>query len=227
MNLQGAIKIHSVDKWAWFWIPFIILASSFCFGFILSFLIPVDGNIFVAGFSYVFGYMLMIGIITFTQTFPFAMGMSIRRTDYFVGISIMGVKTSFIFSVLFVGLAAIEKATNGWGSRLDFFYIPYLNDGNIFAQFAIYFITLIHLYFIGLFFTVFTKRFGLKGLLILGLAILFSISLVVYIAHYKELWFNIFQWFKDHSAIQVALWLIPGIVIYFLLSFGIIRKTTV
>lgn len=225
MNIQGALKIHLIDKWSWVYIPLIILMSSFLFGLILSFIIPVEEKILVTGFSYVFIYMLIMGIVSFNQTFSFAMGMSLRRTDYFIGLSLISLGSGLLFSIAFVLLAFLENSTNGWGGRLAFFHLQYLNDGNIFDQFAVYFIVMVHLFFLGLLFSVFTKRFGLKGLLTLGLSIFFSISLAVLLLSYFEVWGDLFHWIVEHTAVQLAFWLIPFTFFYAVCSYWMLRRT--
>src|SRR3954451_20964836 len=142
--------MYSRDKWAWFLIPNIILFSVFLLNFIVSLIISSDEKIYTGGVSYIFFYMLVMGIMVVVQTFPYAIGMSIRRTDYFLGTVVMAVAVNILFGIMLVVLSFIENATNGWGDRVHFFHFPYLNDGSLLEQLTMYVILLINLFFIGI-----------------------------------------------------------------------------
>ncbi|MHC0036416.1 hypothetical protein [Pseudoneobacillus sp. C159] len=84
MNINGVLKMYLRDKWAWFFIPTIILTSVFILNFIVSLFISNDEKFYTGGISYIFVYMLVMGIIVVTQTFPYAIGMSVRRTEQII-----------------------------------------------------------------------------------------------------------------------------------------------
>ncbi|KRG13068.1 hypothetical protein ACA29_09545 [Lederbergia galactosidilytica] len=206
---------------------FICKLSIWLFGLTIAVFIPGDDKIMITGFSYIFVYMFVMGVTGFSQTFAYAMGMSVRRTDYWMSMAIMGLRSSLLFTIIFVFLALIENWTNGWGDQLIFFHFPYLNDGNIFKQFIVYFMGFANFFFLGLLISIFAKRYTLKGLLILGLAFLFSITLAVLLITYFEVWMDLFQWFVQHTAFQLSIWFIPLTLFYMTASFLIIRKTAV
>lgn len=226
MNLQAAIKIHHQDKWSWLYIPLLIIATSFLFGLSLSLVLPAE-NVLVPGFTYIFLYMAIIGLISFNQTFSYALGMSVRRIDYFVGLSLKGITTSLLWAIVFVVFALLEQWTNNWGNVFTFFHFPYLNDGNIGEQFGVYFLILNNFFFASLFVAIFTKRFGLKGIIIFGLLFFFSLTAVVLLISVFHKWFAIFEWFAQYTAFQLTLWFVPVILFLMLLSYFMIRKTTV
>ncbi|MFE8697602.1 hypothetical protein ACFYKT_14765 [Cytobacillus sp. FJAT-53684] len=227
MNIQSVLKMYSQDKLTWFLIPNIILFSVFLFTLLVSILISAGEQIYTGGASYIFFYMLIIGITVVKQTFPYAIGMSIRRTDYFLGTVAMSVATNILFGILLVILSFIENATNGWGGRVHFFHFPYLNDGTLFEQLMIYIIVLIHLFFLGFLISSFTRRFGGKGLLIAAISLLLIISAALLLVNYYGAWINIFNWFATHTAIQIAYTLILPTLLFIGLSYLMLRKATV
>ncbi|MCJ7841075.1 hypothetical protein MUB24_09225 [Lederbergia sp. NSJ-179] len=226
MSIQRALKIHSQDR-VWLFIPFIILGVSFLFGLTIGLLIPGVEKILISGFSYILVYMFVMGVAGFNQTFAYAMGMSVRRTDYFISFSLTGLRSSLLFAILYIVLAVAEHFTQGWGNTLIFFKFPYLNDGNILEQLVIYFLGFVNFFFLGLFIAIFTKRYALKGLLILGLSLLFLITIAVLLTTYYEAWVDLFQWFAQHTAFQLSMWLIPLSLLYAIVSFLMIRRTAV
>ena len=118
----------------------------------------VNGDSFYAGglatiFIYVF-----VGALVSVLLFPFALGFSIRRTDFFAGSVLMLVLYSIFTSIILLVLAEVERSTGSWGNRVSFFKLPYLNDGTLLEQFMIYFIVLISFAFIGIGIGVFYLR---------------------------------------------------------------------
>ncbi|MDR7075813.1 hypothetical protein J2Y03_000801 [Neobacillus niacini] len=227
MNIQGVLKMYSRDKWAWFLIPNIILFSVFLLNFIVSLIISSDEKIYTGGVSYIFFYMLVMGIMVVVQTFPYAIGMSIRRTDYFLGTVVMAVAVNILFGIMLVVLSVIENATNGWGGRVHFFHFPYLNDGSLLEQLTMYVILLINLFFIGILISSTARRFGAKGLIIVIISVLLISSVVALFVTYYGIWLDIFQWFASYTAVQIAYWLILPTLLYMLLSFVLLRRATV
>ncbi|GIN73970.1 hypothetical protein J14TS2_44450 [Bacillus sp. J14TS2] len=226
MSIQRALKIHSQDK-VWLYTAFIILGVSFLFGLTIGVLIPGNETILITGFSYILVYMFVLGVAGFNQTFAYAMGMSVRRTDYFISFSLTGLRSSLLFAILYIVLAMVEHVTQSWGNTLIFFKFPYLNDGNILEQLVVYFLVFVNFFFLGLFIAIFSKRYALKGLLILGLALFFSITLAVLLITYYQAWLDLLQWFAQHTAFQLSIWLIPLSLLYAIISFLIIRRTAV
>ncbi|MFK4996826.1 hypothetical protein ACI2OX_02705 [Bacillus sp. N9] len=51
-------------------------------------------DFYTGGVTSIFIYIFVLGILVVIQTFPFALGMSIRRKDYFVATTMMGVASS-------------------------------------------------------------------------------------------------------------------------------------
>ena len=227
MNIQGVLKMYSRDRWAWFLIPNIILFSVFLLNFIVSLIISSDEKIYTGGVSYIFFYMLVMGIMVVVQTFPYAIGMSIRRTDYFLGTVVMAVAVNILFGIMLVVLSVIENATNGWGGRVHFFHFPYLNDGSLLEQLTMYVILLINLFFVGILISSTSRRFGAKGLVIAIISVLLIASVVALFVTYYGIWLDIFQWFASYTAVQIAYWLILPTLLYMLLSFVLLRRATV
>jgi hypothetical protein len=226
-RISGVLTLHYRDKWSWIYIPAIILFSSFAVNLIIGFLVPTQVAIYTGGVSSIFIYLFVAGIIVVAKTFPFAVGMSIRRVDYFIGTVMIGAISSFVFSLLIFLMGQLENRSNGWGNRLHFFYFPYLNDGTLVEQFGIYMILFLHLFFLGFLIASFAKRFGRKGMFISTTAFLLIGSIIFYLIHFFELWGNIFSWFIDKTAIQISIWLLPFVLFYLLASFLLLRKTSV
>ncbi|MCM3627917.1 hypothetical protein M3194_11135 [Paenibacillus glycanilyticus] len=226
MNRIGnVLKLHQRDKSAWLVIPGMILGSSFLVNLIVGFLSGVE--IYTGGLMSIFIYMLVLGIIVLPQTFSFAISFSIRRTDYFVGTALNAVIIGFFTAIGLLLLSAIEKATNYWGTGLHFFHLPYLTDGNLVQQFSVYFLALVMLFFWGFAIGSVFRKFRGIGMLVLTLASLLSTTLLTVLIISYDWLDNIINWFADLTAFDLSLWLLPFILCYAIVSFVLIRRSTV
>lgn len=224
--LTGMLKMHYRDKWTWLFTPWIILLSSFLVNVILA--TTMEDSMYSGGVVSIFIYMLVAGIIVLAQTFPFTLGLSTRRTDYFIGTSFMAIIISAIFSLLLFLLAFTEgELTGGWGIGLHYFHLPYINDGTALEQFLIYFAIMLHMFYLGFIISSIFRRFGRNGLfLAAGIAFVLG-SIGSYFMTYFAWWGDLFHWITGHTAFELALWSIPLTVVYAALSFGLLRKSTV
>ncbi|KAB2329728.1 hypothetical protein F7731_21520 [Cytobacillus depressus] len=224
--MKSVLKIHTRDKLSWLIVPSIILFSSFFVNYVIS-LTLTDTEIYTGGVLSIFINVFLIGLMVVAQTFPYALGMSIRRIDFFIGTSLMGLTASIVIGFIIYLLAQIEVHTAGWGSELHFFHLPYLNDGTSLEQIMIYIILLTFLFFSGMTISSFFRRFGGKGMLILSFTALLIGSIALILINYNEAWAPIFAWVASHTAIQLALWLTPFTFIYMVISYGFIRRATI
>lgn len=226
MNRVGSVlKMHYRDKFMWVYLPWIILSCSFIVNIIISSM--VDETIHSGGIASLFIFMLVAGTIVLSQTFPFAIGFSIRRTDFYTGTMVMITLISGFTSILLLIFAAIENATSGWGSGLHFFTLPYLNDGNLIEQFIIYFTLLIHMFMMGFSIASIHRRFGRNGMYIFFTASFLVSTVLGFLLTYNSWWLDIFEWLGAKTAFELALWMALPIVVYMLVSYGLLRKSSV
>lgn len=226
-RISNVLTLHYRDKWTWFYVPAIILFLIFSVNLIISSLVQHPESIYTGGASFIFIYLFVTGIIVVTKTFPFAIGMSMRRVDYFIGSVAAGAISSTLFTSLIFLMGQLEIQSYGWGDRLHFFHFPYINDGTLLEQFSIYMILLLHFFYLGFLIASFAKRFGVKGMLISSIAFFLIGGIAIYVVQSLELWIDIFSWFSNQTAVQIAYWLIPFLLCYLLISFLLLRRANV
>jgi len=227
VKIQSVLKIHSQDKWAWFFTPNIMIMSVFLLNVIISLLFIDDKGSFTVGISYLVIYMFVMGILVVTQTFPYVIGMSIRRTDYFFGTVVMAIAVNICYGTLLLILTTIESVTNGWGLKMTFFHFPYLNDGTILEQLTIYVILLMHFFFLGFLFSSLGYRYGKKGMFIIALVAILLMSILSVFLTYQGYWMDIFRWIASHTAVEIAYWLIIPTLLYMFLPYKLLRRAII
>ncbi|MFE0558864.1 MULTISPECIES: hypothetical protein [Paenibacillus] len=225
-GIPGVIHIYSRQKLSWFYLPWAITAFSFLINYIISVL--VNGEAFYAGgLATIFIYVFIAALVSVLQLFPFSLGFSIRRTDFYLGSVLMVVAYSVITSIILLALAEIERFTSSWGDRISFFKLPYLNDGTLFEQFIIYFILLLTFAFIGIGIGVFYLRHrGIKTFVMFAAYFIILSGASVLVTQYGW-WGQVIDWVVKHTAFELSLWLIPISVILALVSYRSIRKSSV
>jgi hypothetical protein len=217
--------MHSRDKWSWFIIPWLIMLSSFIINLAISYF--VDEPFKTGGLASIFIYMFVAGIVTLVQTFPFALGMSVRRTDYFLGTSAMIILASFGSAVLLFLLGLTEGWTNDWGSGLSFFNVPYLSDGPFINQFTVPFVILLFMHYLGMMIAAAYKRTGRNGLFIISGILLLVFTILGFMASYLNWYPSIFDWMGKQSAVDYTLWMLPLIVTFAVVSYLLLRRATI
>lgn len=223
----SVIKLHRRDKFSWVFIPLLILGSSFLVNWLISMMISED-DIYTGGVSSLLVYIFVIGILVVAQTFPFAISFSISRSNYFTGTIVMGLICSLVSALLLLVMSIIEnQLTNHWWTGLHFFHIPYLSDGNLLAQLLMLFLLILHLFLWGFVIGSFYRKFRKVGMLIFALASLLVLTPVYYIITQNQWWFDIWAWLTKHTAFGLSLWLIPFILLNALLSFLMLRRSTI
>lgn len=225
-RISRVIRMHYKDKWTWFLIPWIVLMSSFAINLFMSFII--DDTIYTGGIASIYVYMLVAGIVTLAQTFPFALGLSVTRRDYFMGTVSMIVVTCAITSIALCALSYIEgDLIPGWGTDLYFFHLPYWSDGSLPVQTVNYFFVLLHLVFLGFAISSLYRRFGRSGMVVSSIVLLLIVTVGAFILTYFGLWMDLFSWFASHTMLHISLLLLVGAIVYVLLSYWLLRRATV
>ncbi|WP_380163928.1 hypothetical protein [Kroppenstedtia sanguinis] len=225
--LQGVIRIYVKDKWSWFLFPWMILLFSFGINLFTAFLTGGKEDVYTGGIVAIYIYMLIAGIVTLMQTFPFVLSFSMRRTDFFLGTTTAVILVSAVTTILLYLLSLLEEMTDAWGLKLHFFYLPYLNDGAPWEQMWIYFVALVHMFFLGFVITSIYKRYDTRILNIFfgALFLLFSASGIL--ATYYGWWGNLFHWVIHHTAFDLSMWAFGATVIYMIVSYLLLRRATV
>ncbi|WP_054949753.1 hypothetical protein [Numidum massiliense] len=98
--------------------------------------------------------------------FPFALGFSVRRIDFFWGTTAAVALISAASTIVLLLLSFVEKLSGAWGVDVHFFHLPYVNDGTVIEQLCVYFTSMIHLYFLGFVIASVYQRFDKVGMFV-------------------------------------------------------------
>lgn len=223
----GVLKMHLRDKFSFLYLPWIILLSSFTVNVFIGVLINESTGFNTGGLMSIYVYMFVMGIVLVAQSFPFSLGLSVRRSDYFIGTMGVNVVLSGVFSALLTLFSWVEVLTNGWGVKLGFFHLPYLSSGSYVQQFLVYFLVMLVVYLSGFITGSYSKRFGKTGTFTLFIVLFLLGSLFSVVMTYYEGWTDLFQWFAGKTALDLAVRTVPVSIIFAALSYLFLRRATV
>ncbi|EFM12743.1 conserved hypothetical protein [Paenibacillus curdlanolyticus YK9] len=224
---QAIIRMHSRNKQQWFYVPWIILMSSFVVNLIIGAINPAGEGTYTGGLVSIFIYTFVIGILSFVQTFPFALGLSVRRKDYYWG-TIASAVGAFAITALLLFLFSIAESewTNYWGVNLHFFELPYWSDGSSINRFWIPLLLLLNQFVLGFAIGGFYRRFGKIGMLVIAIAFIVLGTLASFLLVTNGYWANLFDWFGDQTMAELALYTLPITVLLGGLAYWFIRRAT-
>lgn len=223
-RIQSVMRMHYRDKWSWIYIPLIILAFSFIVNILIGYLAPDGEGITSGGLMSVFIYTLVAGMVVPSQTFSFAIGLSVRRRDYFWGTAASILFYSALMAVMLTVLSFVESITNGWGVELGYFHLPYVHDGNIAVQFLVGLSLLLHMFTFGLLCAAYVRRFGRKGVYVMLIAMLLIGTIASYALTHFALWGSIGEWLVGHSALFYAAWMLLLTIVYGAVIYLFLRR---
>lgn len=223
-RVPSIVQMHLRGKNTWFSLPYMILFFSFIVNLLIGVLIHPEEGIYTGGILSIYIFMLIMGMITMKDTFAFAIGFSVRRTDYFLGTLLLVTLVNGCNAIVLLVFSLIEQSTGFWGVNLHFFHLPYLNDGNVIQQLIIYFSLLMNIYFLGFLISSVHRRFGKFGIILfLGTATLVS-SVFSIFSTLNNWWIPVFKWVIQYTAFELALWFLVLTIVYIVASYFFIRK---
>ncbi|PUA38621.1 hypothetical protein C8Z91_13535 [Paenibacillus elgii] len=228
MNRVASVtKMHLRDKLSWIYMPWIILLLNLILHLTIRFSIGGKDGMYTGGITSLYVYMLVIGMVALPQTFVFALGMGVRRTDYFAGTAMNFALISLSTSILILLFSLLEGWSGGWGVGLHFFRMPYWGDGTAIGQVTRNFVLLLHLFFLGFAISSVQRRYGWFGMIVFSGVISVVVTVLVISLNYYQWWGNLFQWIAGITVSEWAGWLFALIVVYALASYAMLRKATV
>lgn len=205
----AAARMQLVHPLLTFGIPWAIVLSSFAINLAVWGLgdvadnSPGDGS--TGGLASLYVTVLIVFIQAVTQMFPFALGLSLSRRDFYLGTALTAGLQAVGYGVALTLLAAVEGATDGWGMRLHFWAPGVLDVGNPALQFVVFTVPMLACAFLGIAIGVVFKRWGAPGLYALALTTLIGGGLLAVWATWQTAWGDVLDWLGDQSVSSLAI----------------------
>lgn len=225
-RIKQVVMLHLRNKNTWFVVPWAILGANFLINALIALSLNNGETINTGAIASIFVYAFIAGTLTLKETFPFSIGLSIRRKDYFFGTALAVLLVNVTSGIALTILSAIEQATDGWNVNLHLFKIGFLSDLPYIAILGINIILLVHCFFLGFVISSLHRRFGGMSMYIFFTAMLLGGTIASYAMTHFGLWYDFGQWIV-HNYLDLFWWLIPLAVIYSIISYGLLRRAAV
>ncbi|HEY7123928.1 MAG TPA: hypothetical protein VH540_08240 [Ktedonobacterales bacterium] len=227
-RIASVVRMHAKDKNSWFYIPLMVLGVSFSINVLIASLLGGKSPIYTGGLLSIYVYMLVGGVIVVTGSFPFAIGFSVRRKDYFWGTVTMAAVISAIWALLISLLSLVEGSLiPNWGVSLHFFHLPFWGNSSIFVQFALFFVVMLLMFFLGFAPASIYQRFGRSGMYTISGVVIGALSILSLLSTYWNWWSAIFAWLGQQTVVGLTGWMALVAGLCALASYGLLRKATV
>ncbi|MFD1814270.1 ABC transporter permease [Rhodococcus gannanensis] len=197
-RIGGVLRLHTV-AWpllvAW---PVGILAVSFAICWTIYFLVQnEEGEGFTGAVTALLGFVVAFYLQAMNQSFPFALGLSVTRREFYRATVIMALGQSAVFAIALQALSAIEAATGGWGVHMRMFGLArYVTDSRLVELLSLFAI-LLATTGIAMLAGAIYQRWRTTGLLAAGVAVFGGLGLAAIGITWAGWWPEIGSWFAD------------------------------
>jgi hypothetical protein len=235
-RVLNVVRLQLGNSWTTIGLPWLILGFIFLVNLAIWLIIAATtsgvgaaharaGLTYSGSSFYIFIYMMVVAIQSFSITFRFALGFGVTRRDYWLGSAVTFVSLAAMFSIGITILSVIEVATGGWGLGGSMFSAVYFGDV-WWQRLLVFFFGLLFFLFIGSLFAAVWVRwktngmivlFGGFGLLVLGLIAIFSLT---------GTWKDFGHVFAGATPLSIASWLLVPAAIAAGAGFLILRRAT-
>ncbi|MFB2555204.1 hypothetical protein [Herbiconiux liangxiaofengii] len=233
-------RLHVVNRLQVFIIPAAILLFILFVNLVIWWLIlravtdPADRADTLEGLQYsgasfyVFVYAIVLGAQAVAFAFPYALGMSVTRRDFWLGSALAFVGLSALYSAFITVLAMIEQATDGWGLGGRMFTVLYFGgeDAPWFQRFLVFFAVFLFCFFVGAAVATIYQRWRVNGMLVffagLTLVLLGAVALVTL----TDSWPLVGTWLADTGAVGIAAWSLVPTLVAAVVGFLVLRRST-
>src|SRR5690554_3853858 len=159
-RVLNVTRLHLTNVFPMMVLPLLILGFIFLVNYLIWWLISSvtdaegmasasEGMQFSGASSFIFVYMMVVAVQSVNLTFPFALGYSVTRRDFYLGTSVMFVLLSVYYAAIMTIMATIERATDGWGFGGAMFDVIYFGAENPLQQFVLFLLLFLFFFFVG------------------------------------------------------------------------------
>ncbi|MEX1079302.1 MAG: ABC transporter permease [Homoserinimonas sp.] len=236
-RVLNVTRLHLTNKFPIMVLPLLILGFIFLVNLMIWWLVfsavgPADtadasqGMQFSGASTFIFVYMLVVAVQAVNLTFPFALGYSVTRRDFYLGTSVTFVLLSIYYAAVMTIMASIERATDGWGFGGGMFDVIYFRTENMLLQFVLFLLVFLFFFFVGAATSSVYVRWRANGMYVFFASLTVIVVGLAALATATESWGPVGEWFVTNGAIGVALWSLVLTALAAVTGFVLLRKAT-
>jgi hypothetical protein len=188
---------------------------------------PGDGVTTTGGVASLYGIAIGMAAISVTQIFPYALGMSVTRREFYLAWSLLALVQSVVYALVLCLLRAVEQATGYWGIGMRYVSLPIMDDANpalLLLGYAVPMLVVTHL---GILLGTVHLRWGTTGVLASLTLTLTALGLSAALITWTRQWEAIGHWLLDQSPTALlAGWPVLVAAAFAVGGYRLIRRAT-
>lgn len=233
-RVWNVVRLQFANRWNMLVVPWLVLAFIFLINYAIWAIITIssNGDASLKGTEYtgatffIFVYMMVVAVQAINVTFPFALGYSVTRRDYYLGTSLAFLLQSAAFTAAYVVFSYIEEWTNGWGLGGHMFTAIYFGHGPLWQRIFTVLGTFLFTCAVGIFAATVYVRWKTNGLLLAGACFMLALLGAVALITLTQSWPAVGAWFAQVATVGVISWLLLPTAVFGVAGFYILRRAT-
>jgi hypothetical protein len=188
---------------------------------------PGDDVKTIGGVASLGGIAIAMATISVTQIFPYALGMSVTRREFYLAWSLLAVVQSVVYALVLCLLHAVEQATGYWGMGMRYFGLPFMDDANPMLLLLWYAVPMLVVTHLGILLGTLHVRWGNTGVFASLILTITALGLAAALITWTRQWHAIGRWLLDQSPTALlAGWPVLLAVAFAAGAYTLIRRAT-
>lgn len=236
-RILNVTRLHLTNKFTIMVLPLLILGFIFLVNLAIWWLIfsnvgeadrqdASTGMQFSGASSFIFVYMMVVAVQAVNLTFPFALGYSVTRRNFYLGSSVVFVLLSAYYATVMTVMASLERVTGGWGFGGSMFDVIYFRADNLLLQFTLFFLVFLFFFFIGAATASVYVRWRANGMYVFFAVLTLLLVGLVALTTFSGSWPAVGAWFVANGAIGVAVWSLVPTALAAVTGLVLLRRAT-
>jgi hypothetical protein len=188
---------------------------------------PTDDVTTTGGLASLYGIATAMATVSVTQIFPYALGMSVTRREFYLAWSLLAVVQSVVYALVLCLLRAVEQATGYWGMGMRYFGLPFMDDANPVLLLLGYAVPMLVVTHLGILLGTLYLRWGTTGVLASLTLAFTALGLAAALITWTRQWHAIGRWLLDQSPTALlAGWPVLVAAAFAVGGYRLIRRAT-
>ncbi|GAA3869665.1 hypothetical protein GCM10022381_11170 [Leifsonia kafniensis] len=234
----SVVQMHLVDRRTYLGIPWMIVGFAFVISIIISNIIGFATGQGLGGveatenqrYSWAVlapqWYLIVVAVQSIAFGFPFALGFSVTRREFYLGTSLLFVLISAFNSVAFTLLTQIEQLTQGWFMGTYMFNALWFGLSGWYVDLLAFFVMQMLIFFVGASVATIYMRWRMPGMLVFWVSFAFLLLGSVALITYTSSWPMVGSWLVAQGTAGIFAWLLIPTVLAALGGFLALRRAT-
>jgi hypothetical protein len=235
-RILSVVRLQFTNPWTVIILPWLILVAILLLNMAIWWLIfanvPAadmadarEGTQYSGAISYAFVYMMVVAVQAINGYFPFALGYSVTRRNYYLGTAVAFVGLAVFYSLGLSLFALIEDATNGWWVGGTMFTAVYFGE-NPLQRLFIFFTILMFFFFVGSAVAAVYVRWKAFGMILFFTALALIVVGFFGLVTVTNSWDAVGAWFIANGLLGTYAWSLVLTAIAAITGYLVLRKAT-